>query len=174
MQKLLKKFSVSGGLEELEGSKITELILRTGKGDRYKLRAKDLHVLAVILQRKKVAARLKSLDISNNDVLFGDDGCSVLAPALLGLKRLFNLGLSNNAIGDEGCAALCPALLCQKKLRMLVLSNNMIGEKGCAHLSLVICSKPTFFSLQLGNNQISPQGIAFLKNLFGQRGCLIF
>ncbi len=52
---------VSGGLEELEGSKPMFLVRRNC--DRHRLQAKDMHVLAAILRRKKVAARLKSLDL---------------------------------------------------------------------------------------------------------------
>ncbi len=105
-----------------------------------------------------------TLDICKKQIT--DEGCKILAPALIKMTGLTRLDLDQNQYGDEGLQFVAPALRTMPNLKELFLGdNNNIGDEGCRTIAPALRTMPNLEQLDLQNNNIGDEGLAVLSNV---------
>ena len=136
---------------------------------RYQLTIVDWDAVETVVGEEK-ANKMKqgegntgTLDICRKKIT--DDGCRILAPALMKMTRLTRLDLDHNQIGKNGVQYLVPALMKMTKLEKLYLHRNQIGNDGIATLCNVLPQMKALKELRLFSNQIGDVGCHFFIDL---------
>eukprot|EP01006_Ploeotia_vitrea_P040674 TRINITY_DN66446_c0_g2_i1.p1 TRINITY_DN66446_c0_g2~~TRINITY_DN66446_c0_g2_i1.p1 ORF type:complete len:1081 (+),score=140.50 TRINITY_DN66446_c0_g2_i1:81-3245(+) len=89
-----------------------------------------VEVVSKIQDNDPSIRRLNFSEPGEDDKLYDDVSCRILAVALLNNTFVTKLNLSNNKIGPEGAAFLADLLEENQTLRVLNLNQNKIGDEG--------------------------------------------
>ena len=110
----------------------------------------------------KINERLKSLNISHNDI--SDTKMQGIVDALSYNKTLQLLDISGNELSSQITEDLAHALNHNSCLCLLALGSNNIGDEGAIHLSSALKLNRTLTSLYLRDNKITNQGAVAIAN----------
>ncbi|EKX44738.1 hypothetical protein GUITHDRAFT_163539, partial [Guillardia theta CCMP2712] len=88
------------------------------------------------ISRSLASGSIRNLDISANAI--GDEGCKILAEALVGNRTLRNLDLHACNIRSPGAISLAQALFQNEMLQYLNLRANYVCDEGASVLARLV------------------------------------
>jgi hypothetical protein len=132
------------------------------KVKQLKAKSGDCDVIEILAEVLKTNQTLTSLDILSG---MDDDGCVLIANALIINHSLEKLNLSRNEITSTGCKAIGEMLKTNRTLKYLNICRNNLRDKGIKFICDAVMINPTLCHLDIYQTKMSSNGCALVAEM---------
>jgi Ran GTPase-activating protein (RanGAP) involved in mRNA processing and transport len=142
--------------------RIISALKQNKKVKQLKVKSGDCQATEILADVLKTNQTLTSLDIVSG---MDDDGCILIANALIINRNLEKLNLSRNEITFTGCKAVGEMLKTNRTLKHLNICRNNLRDKGIKFICDAVMINPTLCHLDIYQTNMSTDGCALVAEM---------